>query len=128
MKLKRLKHHADGLAQKTCGWEILGDAPRLAELGEGVILIDALSGACTYGGDSVEPLSIALVLRDWLHRDAGDYGIAPEHYRLALVKLSFKAEVTSGERVELHLRANSEVQAAGKRYSSQFENRQWRAL
>ena len=72
MRRKRLKHIADNLCHMFCGWQTFFDYNELVKLGNGRLKIDALSGQCIFNETSIEPLSIAKALQNWLKKDCED--------------------------------------------------------
>jgi len=69
MKLKRLQHQSYVLCHMFCGWRLYPDWDRLAELGDGVLEIDVLTGICQFNGREISRLSISVALRSWLVED-----------------------------------------------------------
>jgi len=72
MSIKRLKHHAQNLGQMFCGWELMFDYRRLAELERGTLMLNILTEECFYNGEKIEPLKIVLGLRKWMIQDLAD--------------------------------------------------------
>ena len=91
MRRKRLQHAADNLCQMLCGWRQIFSKPRLLELGNGRLEIDAITGVCRFNGVPVEALPVAVELRLWLAKDLEQHAIPKQELLDATVyaELSF---------------------------------------
>jgi hypothetical protein len=98
MKHKRLNHHAQNLCQMLCGWELMWDYKRLAELEKGVLIINVLTKACTHNDIPVQSLRIASVLRTWMNQDLKTHNIAFKAIQKAEVRVEFETERHFGQR------------------------------
>ena len=104
MRRKRLQHAADILCYMFCGWRLNTSKPVLAQLGSGLLEIDALSGDCSFNGRSVPPLTISVELRAWLKDDLAQHQIPIDAISRANLKanLSF-TEIPWSERSTLEI-------------------------
>ena len=99
MRRKRLQHAADTLCHMFCGWRLIGDKPRLVELGSGTVEIDALSGACRFNSSPIDPLSIATELRLWLVEDLKSHSILLSELQVARVDANLDfSEIAASDR------------------------------
>lgn len=89
MSIKRLKHHAHNLGQMFCGWELMFDYRRLAEMERGTLHIDLLTGCCLHNGVPIDGLRIVRRLRDWMERDLAVHRIDRGRVRLAELEVEF---------------------------------------
>ena len=69
MRRKRLQHVADTMCQMFCGWRLVGSKPSLVDLGSGTLEIDAITGHCSFQGESIAKLKIAEEIRKWIRDD-----------------------------------------------------------
>jgi len=81
-----------------CGWQLMADYERLAELKEGEIVIDLLTERCTYNGASIAPIRMARVLQDWLEQDLSAHRIPLDQIRRAELRVSFGTDRHEGQR------------------------------
>lgn len=100
MSIKRLKHHAQNLGQMFCGWELMFDYKRLAELEKGTLRIDMLKEECFHDGKAIDPLRIVDRLRDWMVRDLDDHNF--DMNRLEAVELNVRFDTTrlEGQKIQ----------------------------
>lgn len=75
MHRKRLQHAADHLCGMFYGWRQTFSKPRLADLGTGILEVDALTGDSRFNGAPIQPLSFADELRAWLERHLAEHAI-----------------------------------------------------
>lgn len=91
MREKRLQNAADNLCQMFCGWRLIGSKPELVNLGSGTLTIDAISGQCSFQGQNIGQLAIAVELRASLQRNLEANKIPEDALKSAqlTVQLSF---------------------------------------
>lgn len=99
MSIKRLNHHAQNFGQMFCGWQLMFDYKRLAELESGTLAIDMLSGACNHNGNQVEALRIVQRLRNWMLRDLKAHKVDVERVRLAELQVEFDTRRQLGQQL-----------------------------
>ena len=99
MRRKRFQHVADNLCQMFCGWRQTFSKPHLVRLGTGQLAINALSGACAFNGQPVEPLPIAAELRLWLEQDLEQHGVPKDALKEASVRADFTLETVEWDPV-----------------------------
>ena len=91
-----------------CGWRLVNSYPQLERLGSGTLIIDALSQACSFNGQTIEPLTIAGELAAWLREDLAAHHIDDSQLRQAtlVAELQFST-VARAERAthEIHFTA-----------------------
>src|SRR5678816_1119776 len=100
MRWKRLQHAADTLCHMFCGWRLTNSFADLAQLGSGVLTVDATSAVCQFNGKPITSLMIAEKLRAWLHADlaANNIPLAGVQRAVLSAELLF-ADVTAGQRL-----------------------------
>jgi hypothetical protein len=100
VKIKRIKHQVQNLGQMFCGWELMFDYRRLAELGSGQIVINVLTAECLHNGESIPKLGIANTLTQWLDQDLESNGIPKGSIQVAELIVDFKTERYKGQRLD----------------------------
>lgn len=75
MKAGRLRHAADTLCKMFCGWRLVNSYAEIRKLGSGDLVIDALTGACSFNGEPVASPNIAGELNAWLTLDLSKHSI-----------------------------------------------------
>jgi len=100
VKIKRIKHQVQNLGQMFCGWELMFDYRRLAELGSGQIHVNALTGECLHNGASIPKLEIAKTLVQWLDQDLASNGIPKDSIQTAELIVDFYTERYKGQRLD----------------------------
>ena len=75
-----------------CGHQLAADYERIAELGSGLIELDALTKECSHNGVGIVPLQIAEVLQEWLHRDLESNSIPVSNVEKANLQIEFDTE------------------------------------
>jgi hypothetical protein len=98
MKIKRLKHHAQNLGQMFCGWQLMFDYKRLADLGSGKLFLNILTGECQFNGNPIPPLNITSILKQWLEQDLKANAIDPSALQGAELSVTFKIERYRGQK------------------------------
>jgi len=89
MSIKRLKHHAQNLGQMFCGWELMFDYHRLAEMEEGVLILNVLSEECFHNGNKISPLNIVKGLKNWMIQDLERNNLSLDKISLAELQVKF---------------------------------------
>lgn len=99
MSIKRLKHHAQNLGQMFCGWELMFDYQRLAELESGLLEIDLLTGTCQHNGSTIDSLRIVGRLCDWMTRDLAEHKVARERLLHVELQVEFATRRQQGQQL-----------------------------
>ena len=113
-RLKRLQHEADTLCHMFCGWRLIGSYGRMEQLGSGRLTIDALTQACTFNGQSIATLGIAIELTLWLRDDLAANRIDSQLVREATLEADL--ELTNSDR-ESRLTTSQHYTAEERHYS-----------
>lgn len=122
MKRQRLQHQADNLAQMACGWRVVGDLRRFAELQKGRIEINALTAEARFGGKPLGRLSLAEELAAWLAKDREQNGIPADYVSRAHVLLDFTTTTDApGKALYLVRRAESVIETVARTYVGTFD-------
>lgn len=132
MKLKRLNHQAQNLGQMFCGWELMFDYKRLAELGSGILTLNILTKECQNNENSIPPLQIASTLNHRMTQDLAAHGIELEAIEVASLEVEFKTERHKGQKgdtswadptpyyIGCTLSCSSKIRAFGREYVSTY--------
>lgn len=99
MSIKRLNHHAQNLGQMFCGWQLMFDYKRLADLRNGTLAIDMLSGSCRHNGQKIDGLRIVKRLRNWMLRDLRDHKVDLQRVRRAELEVEFSTRRLPGQQI-----------------------------
>ena len=91
MRRTRFKHHVDILCRMFCGWQLYSDFDKFAELGSGILEINAKDGQCHYNSKAISKLSIATTLCSWFNEELLENHIASNE--IVAVMLTVKIKV-----------------------------------
>lgn len=135
MSVKRLKHHAHNLGQMFCGWELMFDYKRLAEMGQGTLRIDMLTEECFHDGNAIDPLGIVDRLRDWMVRDLDDHNLNIDRLECVELTVDFATKRQIGQKsmgsswkdatphfVHCTLNCTSKVKTDTRQFSSSYQD------
>ncbi|WP_136810501.1 hypothetical protein [Desulfosediminicola flagellatus] len=135
MSVKRLKHHAQNLGQMFCGWELMFDYKRLAEMEKGTLRIDMLTEECFHDGNAIDPLGIVDRLRDWMIRDLDDHNLDPGRLECVELNIDFKTQRQLGQKnkrsswkdvtphfIHCTLNCTSKVITSTRQFSSKYQD------
>jgi hypothetical protein len=99
MSIKRLNHHAQNFGQMFCGWELMFDYKRLAELKNGELRINILENKCFHNGSEIEPLKISSAIRNWMVEDLEANKLKLSEVEKAELVVEFKTERILGQSI-----------------------------
>ena len=83
-----------------CGWELMFDYKRLAELNNGTLLINILTEECFHNGKEIEPLKIVSGIHHWMVEDLKDNNINPGQITCAELEVKFKTTRQLGQEIQ----------------------------
>jgi len=113
MRRKALQGVANTLCHMVDGDGRYPDDTRLARLGPGLLIIDALTGGSTHNGQPITPdLELAKRMRTWLGAELGRLHIAPAELQRATVLVTYgvrRYEYEGLPLLELAFECRSEV-------------------
>lgn len=92
MRRKILQDFANTLCQMLVGWRMGDDLEVLAELPDGTLLIDALSGVATHSLNGHVNLYVAGELQAWLQNRLSESRIDPSAIARATVEASIRTD------------------------------------
>ncbi len=98
MSIKRLKHHAHNLGQMFCGWELMFDYKRLAELKRGTLYINMLTEQCFHDGNAIDSFRIVNRIRDWMVRDLADHNLDINRLLCVELQVEFNTKKQLGQK------------------------------
>jgi hypothetical protein len=135
MSIKRLKHHAQNLGQMFCGWELMFDYKRLAELENGNLFLNVLTGECFHNGNKIEPLKIVTGLRKWLVADLEANKLNINQIECAELSVQFSTIRLKGQKIKKQswadptpyfvyctLQCNSRIKTQDREFSSSYHD------
>jgi hypothetical protein len=83
-----------------CGWELMFDYKRLAELKKGTLRINMLTEECFHDGNPIDTLRIVRRLRDWMIRDLEDYKLDIKRLQCVELHVEFETKKQLGQKNE----------------------------
>jgi hypothetical protein len=139
MNIKRLNHHAQNFGQMFCGWELMFDYKRLAELERGELKLDVLNNKCFHNGSEIKQLRISSVLHHWMVQDLTANKIAITEIEKAELVVEFETKRILGQSiagsswadptkyfVNCTLKCNSNIRAKNRKFTSIYwDEEEW---
>ena len=123
LRLKPLKSYAHALCQMLIGWRMQDDLNRFAQLPDGTLTVDALTGACTHNVDGELTTYIGPEIAAWFRHRLDTDGIPIS--AISIANVTADVHITAEQRrrdtrVKFEWKCRSRITAGDREFTSEL--------